>query len=517
MATPPPAEPTRTSLPIPTLSALVIATAMSICAIMFPQDFMAIITRINKQFMETVAEGVVMVSSLLLLACVAIAISPWGRIRLGLHDDKPEFSTPTWLAMLFAAGMGAGLLYWGVAEPMYHLQNQPFFPSADTPNAPRMAMMISNLHWGLHPWGIYCAGALCIAFFSFTKGFSMQPSSPFRAALPKHHRLSRTAADIIDVICVISLLLGLTASLTIGSSQVASGTQWLGNPIESTLVNNSLVLALIVITYLLSASTKLQQGIKRLSELNMILAFAMLIGLCLLAPIGPIWQTLWQSAADYFHYLPRLSFTAMEAPGNPDWVHTWTANYLLSWIAWVPFVGIFVARISRGRTIREFVLGVVAAPSLFTLVWFAALGGTALDTQATGAADLLALIDAGKSSSALFAMLDTLPLANLLFALVVVLVFIFLVTSADSASYVLAMIAGGGNAHPSRNAKLFWGVALGLMVTGTLLSQSGVHAVRALFSFAGTAVFFILIGQMACLIWGLTGHSRSKRDDIEFE
>lgn len=487
--------------PLLTLFALALASAMAVSGIAAPEQFMSMMQWLNDRFMDAASGAVVVVSSLILLLCLGLAVSPLGRIRLGQPGDTPEFSRLTWVAMLFAAGMGAGLLYWGVAEPVTHLTSPPHYDGAmAAAGDARMAMVLSYLHWALHPWGLYAAGALCIAYFSFCKGRSMLPSAPFRAVLPARLKLSHSVGDIVDVACVLALLLGLSASMAAGTMQIASGTRWLGNTAASGQMfpTYMTIVVLLVAAYLTSALSGLHRGIRRLSELNMAMAVLLAALICFTLSAADVLATLARSVTDYLRFLPELSFAELGADDGSRWGETWTANYFLSWIAWVPFVGIFVARISRGRTIREFVCGAILAPSAFTFVWFAILGGAALDVQLGGVRDLAADV-AADSGAGLFSLLSLFPGAEFLWMLVVVLVFVFLVTSADSASYVLAMMAGRGEANPSAQSKLFWGLAIAALTSATLFSESGIHSVRAVFSFAGIAVFFILIGMVLCL------------------
>lgn len=485
-----------------TVTALGLALLLSISAILAPQPFMAVVGGLNKAFLSYNSHAVLSLSSMLLIACFMVAISPMGKIRLGKQEETPEFSTIAWLSMLFAAGMGAGLLYWGVAEPITHYDMPPPYPPAmqGAGNA-RMAIVISYLHWGLHPWGIYAAGSLCIAYFSFCQGYNIMPSTPFRAVLPQRP-FARWVGGVIDITCIIALLLGLAAAMAAGTMQITSGLRWLGNPIGNVTHTYSLIIIALVAVYVLSAVTRLDKGIKRLSIINMILAAILAVLICYHTSCADILRTLRLGVLDYLHFLPELSFVALDDYSQPHWSEKWTANYFLSWAAWVPFVGIFIARISKGRTIREFVCGVVLAPSVFTFLWFAVFGGSALDIQQAGALDVIAAVREN-SAQALFSLLNLFPYSYVLWSIVVVLVFIFLVTSADSASYVLAMLSGGGAMHPTMRSKVFWGLAIAVLTAATLFSHGGIHSVRAVFSFAGIAVFLILIGQMACLLWGL--------------
>lgn len=501
--------------PLLTLFALALATALSVFGILDPERFMNLTLGLNAAFMHIGSHAVVVCSSLLLLLCFGIAFSPLGNLRLGAADSRPEFSTLSWISMLFAAGMGAGLLYWGVAEPITHFANPPpYGPAMQEAGNARMGMVISYLHWALHPWGIYAAGALCLAYFSFCKGQALLPSAPFRALLPRWFRLHERTSDAVDVACVISMLLGLSASMAAGTMQIASGTKWLGNTAQDGQMFPTYMAIVIplVAVYLLSASTSIHKGIKRLSELNMSLACLLALLVCFDASVTHVLASLVQAVADYLRFLPSLSFLPLDSAEQPQWSEMWTANYFLSWIAWVPFVGIFVARISKGRTIRQFVLGVVLAPSLFTFVWFAILGTAALEAQQSGTLDLAAAI-AADSAAGLFALLSLFPAPEFFWSLVIMLVFIFLVTSADSASYVLAMMAGRGEANPSVKAKLFWGLAIAALTSATLFSESGIHSVRAVFSFAGIAVFFILMAQMLCLLVALLQQQNNAKAD----
>lgn len=491
-----------------TLMALLLAATLAGYGIYAPEAFMEMLTTWNRRFMEGWNGYVIVISSLMLLSCVVLALSPLGRIRLGTADSRPEFSTFAWLSMLFAAGMGAGLLYWGVAEPITHMAHIPPYPPAMAElGGARMGMVISYLHWALHPWGIYATGGLCIAYFSFCRQHSMLPSAPFRAVLPHRYCIGQTIGGLVDVTCVISLLLGVSAAVAAGTMQIASGTDWLGNHAgaDGMFPTYVAIVVPLVIVYLLSAASSINKGIKRLSELNMVLACLLALVIALGEPLLEVLNTLAQALTDYFRFLPSLATTPLTSDAQPHWSSTWTANYFLSWIAWVPFVGIFIARISRGRTLREFVLGVVIAPSLFTFLWFAILGNAAISVQLSGALDIAAAVDAD-SGAGLFALLSLYPAKELLWVLVIVLVFIFLVTSADSASYVLAMMAGQGEANPTVKSKLFWGLAIAALTLATLFSESGIHSVRAVFSCAGIAVFFILAAQMLCLLIGVLRH-----------
>lgn len=497
-----------------TPASLLLVISLLALSVMSPESFMAVITSANHAFLLIARDVVVTISSMILLGALVIVFTPLGNMRLGM--SAPEFSTLSWLAMLFATGMGSGLLYWAVAEPVIHLSAPPLYNDAmmQAGNA-RMAMVISYLHWAFHPWGIYAAGSLCIAYFSFCRGFPLLPGAPFRSALSGRFRYANQLGDAVDVICVVSTLQGMAAALAAGTMQIASGMKWLGFAPEggSTFPTYSVIIGLLASAYLASAATPIGKGIKRLSELNMLMAVLLLVIVACFTPVayasGALLQRVVQSVADYLHFLPDLAFSPLTSETQSNWGSLWTANYFLSWVSWMPFVGIFVARISKGRSLREFMLGVILAPSLFTFLWFSIFGHIAMDVQLSGVRDLAAdiLADTG---AGLFSLLSLLPHAEWLWAFVIALVFIFLVTSTDSASYVLAMMAERGENNPSVKSKMFWGISIAVFTLVPLFTDGGIHSVRAMFSFAGIAVFFVLIGQVYC--FGLSLLKNAKHD-----
>lgn len=480
-----------------------LALVLAVVAVALPTSFMEVATALSDMFRHAYGNEVVLGSTVVSVLCLVIAISPIGSLRLGLPDEEPAFSRLVWFSMLFAAGMGAGLLYWGVAEPISHLLVLPPVPDdMAVMGEYRVAMVLTYMHWAFHPWGIYTAGALCIAYFSYRYKYGMLPSVPLRGVLPVN-MLTHALFDVVDILAMFAVILGLSASLSAGVMQIESGLQWLLHPIVEQKMSYLLIVMLLAIVFLLSASTPLNQGIKVLSEMNMQLAIIFIGAILAIGPWDYIWYVLQTSIVDYVRYLPELSLNMLVAEdGNTQWSEIWTVNYLLAWIAWIPFVGIFIARISRGRTIREFVFGVMLAPSLFTILWFSILGGTALSVDAGADINLRAAVNQD-TSQALFSLLGTREYALALGTVVVFLVFIFLVTSADSASYVLGMLASRGRSTPRVTSKVFWGCVVTLITIGTLFSGQGIHSVRALFSLGAIPMFVILMMQMACLVWAL--------------
>ncbi|RKZ90354.1 MAG: BCCT family transporter [Candidatus Parabeggiatoa sp. nov. 1] len=429
-----------------------------------------------------------------LFLSIYMAFGPYSHIRLGRDDDRPEFSTVSWLAMLFSAGMGAGLIFWGVAEPVFHYLSPPGM-EGKTPEAARMAMIITNLHWGLHAWSIYAVCALVIAYFSFRKQTPSLISSPIQAEFGlKPNGFWCHTADIIGVLAVV---FGLAGSLTMGVLQVRAGLgEVFGVPATDGV--SIVILVLMTTLFLISASTGLNKGIKILSNINMGIAVAILLLILFAGPTRFIMEIFITSIGDYFSNLINMSFKLYPYKDLAGWTSGWTLTYFIWWLAWGPFVGIFIARISRGRTIREFTLGVVLLPTLFSILWFAAFGGTALYIEMFGGGGLADLI-LEDVTSALFALFTWFPFSELLSGLALILIFVFLVTSADSGTFVVSMMTSHGNLNPSTQFKLIWGIIIGVLTAGTLFTGS-VTVAKAM-AIAGAIPFsLILILQIIAFV-----------------
>jgi len=403
----------------------------------------------------------------LLILIGYMAFGPYAHIRLGKDDERPEFSTLSWLSMLFASGMGAGLLFWGVAEPMTHFQNPPGM-AGGTAQAAREAFVITNLHWGFHAWAIYGMCALVIAYFSFRRGKPATISAPITVLFSS--KIGKSVGTAADVLGVLAVVFGLAGSLTMGIFQISGGLNTVFN-LESSTALSLMIMAALFVSYMVSASTGLGKGIKILSQLNMLLAITLLAIVIIFGPTVFIMETFVNSIGDYFTRLPQMAFKLYPFEGLSSWMSGWTLTYLIWWLAWGPFVGVFIARISRGRTIREFCLGVVLIPTLFSVLWFSVFGGSAIYIELFGGGGISELV-ATDVTSALFSFLDYFPLGYVLGILACVLIFIFLVTSADSGTFVLSMLTMNGNLNPSLSHKLVWGVLIAAITTGTVLSGS---------------------------------------------
>ena len=438
----------------------------------------------------------------------AMAFSKYGDIKLGKDDDEPEFTTASWVAMLFAAGMGSGLLFWGVAEPMYHFMQPPGGMTAATAESARQAFVITNLHWGFHAWSIYGACALTIAYFTFRLGLPSMVSTPilvgFKNVFSKP--VLKAVGSTSDILAVIAVIFGLAGSLAMGTLMVRSGLSAVFGTDNTSNFVSIAILVVMTIAFLLSACTGVDKGIKILSNLNMIAAVLILLIVLFGGPTAYLFQVFVNSIGDYLFQLIPISFKlfSYQPASSWNWTHGWTLTYLIWWLAWGPFVGIFIARISRGRTMREFVIFVVGVPTLASMLWFAAFGGAAVHIELFGGGGLWSKVSTDVSA-ALFAFLEYFPGAGLLSMLSVCLIFIFLVTSADSGTFVISMMTSNGSLNPTTKLKLTWGVIIAALTGATLLTGS-VQVARAM-AITGAIPFTVII------ILQIAGFLRVVRED----
>ncbi len=470
-----------------------ICGAMAVLTLIWPGPTVEVMKAFTGTVFDHTAGFFLLSVSGFLALCIGLAISPVGRRRLGPPDSRPEFSTLSWLSMLFAAGMGTGLVVWGVAEPMTHLLKPP---SGGGEDAERLAFLITHFHWGLHAWAIYGIGALVLAWFGFTRGTPYLPGGPIRSAF--QGAWVEPVAVGADLLAVLAVAFGVAGSIGMGVMQLGSGlTAVAGVPADSMSVDIAILICLFV-AYMLSAATGLDRGIKILSNLNMGLAVGLL---GLLLAMGPTTQLLRAFVANLGHYLgslPALSVDTQPFGGSDAWVRGWTLVYFVWWIAWTPFVGIFIARISRGRTIREFVLGVLITPTLFSIFWFTVLGGVAVQLQTVGGQDYSAML-AQDVTGMLYHVMQTVSGGTWGGLLATVLLFIFMVTSVDSATFVLGMLTSGGDLNPSRSRKLAWGVVLGLL--GAAFAFVGnVETIKVLTIVGAIPYLLVLILQVVAFL-----------------
>ncbi|MDK9763090.1 BCCT family transporter [Vibrio sp. D420a] len=433
--------------------------------------------------------------NIFVIFCLGLIVSPFGKIRLGGNDATADYSFMSWLAMLFAAGMGIGLMFWSVAEPAAYFTGwyeTPLGVEPNTPEAARLAMGATMYHWGLHPWAIYGVVALSLAFFTYNKGLPLSIRSIFYPILGD--RAWGWAGHIVDILAVLATLFGLATSLGLGAQQAASGIQHVFG-IEAGLSLQVIVISVVTLLAVVSVLRGIDGGVKVISNVNMLVAFLLLILVGLIGyavTLGSIPTTLMA----YIENIIPLS----NPHGREDeaWLHGWTVFYWAWWISWSPFVGMFIARVSKGRTVREFITAVLIVPTTVTIIWMSVFGGLAIDQIVNGIGQLgtEGLTDI---SLAMFQMFDVLPFGTLLSIIAVILVLVFFITSSDSGSLVIDSITAGGKVDTPVPQRVFWAFLEGAIAVA-LLWVGGTEAVQALQAGAiSTALPFTLILLLMCL------------------
>ena len=417
---------------------------------------------------------------------VLLLVSRHGRIRLGRPDEKPAFHFTAWFAMMFSAGMGIGLLFWSVSEPLTHLVAPPF-AEAGTREAAAEAMRYTFLHWGFHAWSVYAVVGLALAYFGFRRGLPLTIRSALFPLLGR--RVFSWPGHVIDVIAVCATMFGVATSLGLGVIQLNAGLAHLtGAPV--TVGVQIAMIALITAMATISVVRGLDRGIRMLSQLNLAIAGALLVAVALLGPTVFLFDFFGQSLGQYLQHLIGMSLWA-DVLHDSDWQRKWTTFYWAWWISWSPFVGMFIARVSRGRTIRQFLLGMVGGASGATLFWLSVFGGTGiwleLFQDAGIAADAAADVSRG-----LFLMLDQLPLSTLLATVATLSLVTFFVTSSDSGSFVIDIITAGGDPDPPKAQRVFWSVMEGT-IAATLLLGGGLEALQTATIVAGLPFAIVLL------------------------
>ena len=436
-----------------------------------------------------------------LVFVVALGFSNVGRLKLGPDHSTPDYSYSTWFAMLFAAGMGIGLMYFGVAEPVMHFASPPV-GDPETVASARQAMRITFFHWGIHAWAIYAVVALSLAYFGYRHGLPLRIRSALYPLIGD--RIHGPIGHAVDTFAVLGTIFGLATSLGLGVIQINSGLQHLfGVPIGTGV--QVMLIAGITAIATVSVFTGLDRGVRRLSEFNMILAVALLLFVLLTGPTVHLLQALVQNTGIYVSNVFGMTFN-LYAYEPTDWIGGWTLFYWGWWIAWSPFVGMFIARISRGRTIREFVIGVLLVPLGFTFLWMTIYGNTALHMiLADGATDLVAAVSAD-SSVAIYSFLERLPLPGITSAVATLLVVIFFVTSADSGALVIDMLSSRDDGESPVWQRIFWALSVGAIAIALLIA-GGLTALQA--ATIASALPFTVVMILACL-----GMLRAMRLDV---
>ncbi len=462
-----------------TASALIVVAFVGF-GIGFPATASAVFEDIHAWITEYLGWVYLIVATFFVGFLVWLGFSRYGGIRLGQAEDRPEFGFLAWFAMLFSAGMGIGLVFWSVAEPMLHYQ-QPPYAEGGTPEAARQAMVYTFFHWGLHAWAVYVVLGLSIAYFSFRHGLPLTIRSIFYPLLGD--RIYGPIGHVIDILAVFGTLFGLATSLGFGAMQLNTGLNRLvGLPVSPGWQVG--VIATITTVAVLSVISGLDRGLKWLSVFNLVLALIMLLFVLIVGPTLFIIRFFIDSTGSYFQQLIGLSLTA-DAISGSAWQKDWTMFYWAWWIAWSPFVGMFIARVSRGRTIRMFILGVLALPCLFVFAWLSVFGGTALELELFGDAGIAAAV-AEDTTVALYLTLEQLPLATLASTVMTLLIAVYFVTSSDSGTHVVDALMSRGSEHSLKRQRVIWGITEGA-VAATLLVVGGEQALDSLQTASVTA------------------------------
>ena len=439
-----------------------------------------------------------------LVFCIYLAASRYGDIRLGKQTERAQYSLFSWIAMLFSAGIGIGLVYWGTAEPLYHFMAPPI-GEGQTVESAKQAMNLSFLHWGLHAWAIYTVVALSLAYFHFRRGLPLSIRSTLYPILGQ--KIYGKWGHTVDILAVFGTMFGVVTSLGLGVMQINSGLEGLFG-IPNTLTVQFIIIAFVTSLACGSLMLGLDKGIKRLSDINMGLTGILLAFMVILGPTLFIFDSFIENIGNYLANIVTLS-TWSEAYSGTDWQSAWTIFYWAWWVSWSPFVGVFIARISRGRTIREFVFGVLLIPMTILFFWFTAFGGVAIQMELLAAISpdlvspgLVAAVQAD-TGSAIFKLVEYYPFTKPITLLIVVMIVLWFVTSSDSASFVIDMLTAGGDTNPPKIQRLFWAIMQGV-IAAILLAAGGLGALQAAAIVAGLPFALVIFVMMYALLRGMS-------------
>lgn len=482
------------------LIALALCAVVAVWSISFNEGF----TQVSNAVFEflTVDFGWLYLVAMLsfVIFVLVIAFSRWGNIKLGSDDSKPEYSDVSWFAMLFGCGMGVGLVFWGVAEPLSHYASPIAGIEGSTPEAAAFAMSASFMHWGIHPWANYAIIGLALGYFMYRKGKPALISSALSPILGDDAD-KRPLGKLVDILALFATMAGVVTSLGLGVLQINAGLNYLFD-VPSNLVVQIAIILVIAVVFIGSAVLGIEKGIKVISDANLYIAVIVLVVCFIAGPTLDIVNNLIGGLGEYVGAFFQSSL-GLTAYGDNAWTLGWRIFYWAWWIAWAPFVGVFIARISRGRTVREFILGVVFVPALGSIIWFSVFGSMGLSLAESGvlSPDTVAAV-AASPETGLFLVLNEYPLGAIVSVVMLVLVCTFFITSANSGTFVLGMLSSEGDIEPSNGKKVLWGVVLTAMAIGLLIA-GGLKPLQTISIAAAFPFIFVMIAAMVSIVKGL--------------
>ena len=495
---------TSMNRPVFLISALLII-CFSIYGSVFNEHASASFLSIQKFLVENFGWFYMGVVALFFLFILYMAFSRYGSIRLGPDDSEPDYSYFTWTAMLFSAGIGVGLMFFGVAEPITHFAKPPV-GEGGTVEAAEKAMLITYFHWGLQAWGTYILVGLALAYFAFRRGLPLTISSALYPLIGD--KIYGGIGNTVNVLAVLGTMFGIATSLGLGVLQVNAGLNYLFG-LEVSGFNQVLLIGLITLIATMSVVAGLDSGIKRLSQINALLAVLLLLFLLFAGPTVLLLNSFVQNLGNYLSNMVSLSFH-MYAYESTEWMGGWTLFYWAWWISWSPFVGMFIARVSRGRTIREFVVGVLLLPVGFTFIWLSVFGNSALFLELTGAGAGISEAVVNDMPTALFVLLQHLPWTSAVSFIAVILIVIFFVTSSDSGSLVIDIITSGGNERAPVWRRVFWALSQGV-VASILLLAGGLSALQTASISSAFPFAFVMLFICLGLLKGIKNDSSERQ------
>ncbi len=480
------------------LPSLIILLLLTVFCALFPKASESALKSAQNMIYTNLNWTYILLVSFFLIAQLVLAFSKFGNIRLGADNSQPQYGFFSWIAMLFAAGMGIGLMYYGVAEPMSHYV-EPALP-ASTTNPAKDAQLATFFHWGLHAWGIFGIMGLILAYFSFRYKLPLSVRSGLYPLLKD--KIAGPVGDIVDIFTLVSTFFGIATSLTLGVIQLNAGLVHLGVVGKSSLGFQSIIIVAVTSAAIASALTGMNKGVKRLSEINLLMSVILVLFVLIIGPTTFLLGAFSEGIGNYINQFANLTFNtfAFESDGR-EWFTNWTVMYWAWWISWAPFVGLFIARISRGRTIREYILAVLLVPSLFIFLWMTVFGNGAIwiDQNEAGGA-LSALVS--DVDTLLFAFFEQFPLSKPLCVIALIMIVIFFITSADSGILVMNSIASGNKPNSPRWQNAFWGILLAV-ISMALLYAGGIRSVQTMTLIAALPFGIIMLILCFCLFKAL--------------